>query len=151
VGIYSPDSRHASVAFPAYLLGQNPSAQIICASYAQDLSDKHARDTRALMNSAFYQDLFTTRMSSIKQAVGEFITTAGGGRLATSVGGVLAEEQISSSSMIQSSLMTLFQNHSVAQPIAGTTIPLSAGSTISEPAASLSLCSDYTKMIWSGM
>ena len=29
-----------SVALPAWLLGQNPSTQIICASYGQDLSDK---------------------------------------------------------------------------------------------------------------
>ena len=41
------------------------------------------------MNSKFYRDLFPTRMSSTKQAVGEFMTTAGGSRLATSVGGVL--------------------------------------------------------------
>jgi predicted phage terminase large subunit-like protein len=82
-------SHCASVAFVAYLLGHDPSAQIICASYAQDLSDKHARDTRALMNSKFYRELFPTRMSSTKQAVGEFLTTAGGTRLATSVGGVL--------------------------------------------------------------
>ena len=30
-------SHMASIAFPAYLLGHNPSTQIICASYAQDL------------------------------------------------------------------------------------------------------------------
>src|SRR5690348_5757852 len=35
-------SHCASIAFPAWILGQNPSAQIICASYAQDLADKHA-------------------------------------------------------------------------------------------------------------
>src|SRR5271155_1861707 len=32
-------SHMASIAFPAFLLGQNPSADIICASYAQDLAD----------------------------------------------------------------------------------------------------------------
>jgi hypothetical protein len=46
-----------SVAFPAWVLGHNPAAQIICASYGQDLADKHARDCRTLMSSAFYQRL----------------------------------------------------------------------------------------------
>jgi hypothetical protein len=30
----------ASIAFPAWCLGHNPSAQILCISYAQDLADK---------------------------------------------------------------------------------------------------------------
>ena len=60
-------SHCASVAFVAWLLAHNPATQIICASYAQDLSDKHALDTRTLMNSSFYQDLFGTRMSSLNR------------------------------------------------------------------------------------
>jgi predicted phage terminase large subunit-like protein len=79
----------ASVAFPAWLLGHNPSSQIICASYAQDLANKHAIDCRALLSSQWYQDLFPTRLSNQRQAVQEFMTTQQGFRLATSVGGVL--------------------------------------------------------------
>ena len=82
-------SHCASVAFPAWLLGHNPSAQIICASYAQDLADKHAIDTRALMSSGFYRTLFPTRLSPEKRAVADFLTTARGCRKATSIGGVL--------------------------------------------------------------
>ena len=78
-----------SVAFPAWLLGHNPSSQIICASYAQDLANKHAIDCRTLLSSKWYQDLFPTRLSSERQAVQEFMTTQKGFRLATSVGGVL--------------------------------------------------------------
>lgn len=79
-----------SVAFPAWLLGHDPSAQIICASYGQDLADKLARDCRTLMTSAFYRRLFPgTRLSPDKQSVHDFITTAQGGRMSTSVGGVL--------------------------------------------------------------
>src|SRR5215470_5296610 len=33
-----------TVAFPAFVLGHQPSAKIICASYSQDLADKHALD-----------------------------------------------------------------------------------------------------------
>lgn len=79
----------ASVAFPAYLLGKDPSAQIMCVSYAQDLSDKHARDCRTIMNSAWYQRAFRTRLSGERQSVQEFTTTDQGYRMATSVGGVL--------------------------------------------------------------
>jgi hypothetical protein len=34
----------ASIAFPAWCLGHDPSAQILCVSYAQDLADKLARE-----------------------------------------------------------------------------------------------------------
>lgn len=46
-------SHSVSVAFVASMLGHDPAAQIICASYGQDLADKHARDCRTLMSSSF--------------------------------------------------------------------------------------------------
>jgi hypothetical protein len=78
-----------SVAFVAYWLGHAPSARIICASYGQDLADKHARDCRALMESDWYQRVFRTRLASQRQSIGEFTTSAQGFRMATSVSGVL--------------------------------------------------------------
>jgi predicted phage terminase large subunit-like protein len=82
-------SHCASIAFPAWLLGHNPSAQIIVASYAQELSNKLSGDSRALISAPFYRDLFSTRLSSQRQALQEFATTKNGFRMATSVGGVL--------------------------------------------------------------
>jgi hypothetical protein len=79
----------ASVAFPAWCLGHDPSAQIVCASYAQDLADKLSRDCRHIFTSDGYQRLFPTRLSPQRQAVPEFETTAQGSRVATSVGEVL--------------------------------------------------------------
>ena len=79
----------ASVALPAWCLGHNPAAQVLCVSYAQDLSDKLARDCRNIVMSRWYQLLFPTRMSPMKQSVQEFTTTSHGYRLATSIGGVL--------------------------------------------------------------
>ena len=38
-----------SIALPAWWLGHDPTAQIIAVSYAQDLSDKLARDCRTIM------------------------------------------------------------------------------------------------------
>lgn len=79
-----------SVAFPAFILGHDPTAQIICVSYGQDLANKHAMDCRSIMTSSWYQRIFPhTRLSSQRQALQEFITTQQGFRLSTSVGGVL--------------------------------------------------------------
>src|SRR4051794_18310457 len=80
----------ASVAFPAYLLGRDPSCQIICVSYAQELADRFASDCRALMQSSMYKNTFPwTRLASQRPALQELVTTLRGRRLATSVGGVL--------------------------------------------------------------
>jgi predicted phage terminase large subunit-like protein len=79
----------ASIAFPAWCLGHDPSAQILCVSYAQDLADKLARDCRGIMASHWYRRIFPTRLAPHRQAVQEFITTRQGYRLATSTSGVL--------------------------------------------------------------
>src|SRR5271170_4807256 len=79
----------ASIAFPAWCLGHDPSAQILCVSYAQDLADKLARDCRTIMIRPWYRRIFPTRLAPHRQAVQEFVTTRQGYRLATSTGGVL--------------------------------------------------------------
>jgi hypothetical protein len=79
----------ASIAFPAWCLGRDPSTQILCVSYAQDLADKLARDCRSIMVSPWYRQIFRTRLAAHRNAVQEFITTRQGYRLATSTGDVL--------------------------------------------------------------
>jgi len=79
----------ASIAFPAWCLGHDPSAQILCVSYGQDLADKFARDCRSIMTSGWYRQIFPTRLAAPRQAAQELITTRQGYRLATSTGGVL--------------------------------------------------------------
>ena len=74
----------ASIAFPAWCLGHDPSAQILCVSYAQDLADKLARDCRSIMMSPWFRRIFPTRLAPHRHAVQEFITTRQGYRLATS-------------------------------------------------------------------
>jgi hypothetical protein len=79
-----------SVCLPAFALGHDPSRKIICVSYSEALSRKHANDCRALMRSSLYRLVFPkTRISPAKDTEGEFMTTARGSRLATSVGGTL--------------------------------------------------------------
>src|SRR5215207_876716 len=54
----------ASVAFPAFLLGHDPTRRIICVSYSDPLARKHANDCRALIRSDRYRRLFPhTRLS----------------------------------------------------------------------------------------
>lgn len=79
-----------SVALPAWILGHNPKAQILCVSYNDELADKFAMNCRDIMQSDWYRELFpTTRLHQSRQAVNDFATTCGGGRMATSIGGTL--------------------------------------------------------------
>jgi predicted phage terminase large subunit-like protein len=82
-------SHATSIAFPAWILGHEPTKQILCVTYAQELSEKFARDSRTLMTSPFYEGLFDTRLFKGREAVSEYETTQGGYRLSTSIGGVL--------------------------------------------------------------
>lgn len=77
-----------TTAWVAWMLGKDPSLRFICASYGQDLSDKHARDCLKIMSSDWYQRAFPN-VRLTKRNVSDFETSAGGGRLSTSVGGVI--------------------------------------------------------------
>lgn len=80
----------ASVAFPAFLLGHDPAAKIITASYSADLAAKHAGDCRSVMQSDWYRELFPrTRLGSTRNQELNYETTQKGYRYATSVGGTL--------------------------------------------------------------
>ena len=80
----------ASVAFPAFFLGHDPTAKIITASYSADLAAKHAGDCRAVMQAQWYRELFpNTRISPAKNQEANYETTKRGYRYATSVGGTL--------------------------------------------------------------
>jgi predicted phage terminase large subunit-like protein len=77
-----------SVAWPAFVLGNDPSKRIIGASYGADLAIKLGVDCRTIMQSAMFRGAFPrTRISQNTEA--EITTTFHGGRLATSVGGSL--------------------------------------------------------------
>src|ERR1700736_6194172 len=41
----------AAVAFPAFVLGHEPTQRLICVAYSNDLALKHARDFRSIINS----------------------------------------------------------------------------------------------------
>jgi len=80
----------ASVAFPAFVLGRDPSRRIICVSYSADLAKKHSNDFRAVLESPWYRSAFpNARIGPFKNTETEIELTARGFRLATSVGGTL--------------------------------------------------------------
>ena len=79
-----------SVAFPAYVLGHDPTKSLIVVSYGSDLAVKFANDFRAVVNSPWYRRLFPAmRISQVKNTQFEVCTTRGGFRLATSIEGTL--------------------------------------------------------------
>lgn len=82
-----------AVAFPAWLLGHNPSEQIMCASYSKDLAFKHSMDTRLILESDWYRDTFPrTQLVSDQNTQRKFVTTQRGCRISTSVGSTATGE-----------------------------------------------------------
>lgn len=77
-----------TVSFPSFLLGADPSEQIMAASYSGMLSKKHSLDTRAVLYSGWYKTLFPeTVLADDQNEKMKFMTTQRGHRIATSVGG----------------------------------------------------------------
>ncbi len=80
----------ASVAFPAWVLAQDPTQKIICVSYSNELTRKLALDFRSIMDSDWYRKLFPkTRAHRRRDTELEFMTTKHGFRYGTSLGGSL--------------------------------------------------------------
>ena len=77
-----------SVVFPAFILGMDPTAKIICCSYSEELAKVLARDFRRIVESDWYQQLFP-EVRAVKVTETDFVTDAGGSRYAVSVGGTL--------------------------------------------------------------
>jgi predicted phage terminase large subunit-like protein len=77
-----------SVAFPAFVLGHDPTQRIIVISYANELSFKHARDFRAIVESPWYRRVFP-KMRIRRATDDEVTTTLKGFRKATSITGAL--------------------------------------------------------------
>src|SRR5271166_1468471 len=82
-------SHMASVCFPAWCLGHDPSAQILCASYAEDLADKLSRDCRHILACDWFRQTFTPASRRGIKRCPSSKRRPRGCRLATSVGGVL--------------------------------------------------------------
>jgi len=76
----------ASVAFPAFLLGHDPTQRLINVSYSQDLGAKFTSGFRQVVNSNWYRRIFPATRAA-RNTEGEFETSRGGGRVSISIGG----------------------------------------------------------------
>ncbi len=82
-----------SAAWPAWILGHDPTKRIMLASYSQTLSNKHSQDCRLLLTSKWYQELFPwTRITQGENQKSKFVTTKRGFRFSTSTGGTATGE-----------------------------------------------------------
>jgi predicted phage terminase large subunit-like protein len=78
----------ASVALPAWFLGQNPSERVVAVSYSDVLARMHANDFRRVVNDPLYQATFPG-MRLERDTDREITTTKRGRRYATSIEGTL--------------------------------------------------------------
>ena len=75
-----------STALPAFLLGRDPKAQILVASYGKELAEEHTRHTRQVIQHEEYRRLFPDTQIR-RDREGDLITTLGGRRKGVSTGG----------------------------------------------------------------
>ena len=76
----------SSVAFVAWALGHNPRLRFVCVSYSQELAAELSRQFRMVIEADWYRALFPN-MRLKKDTGTHCVTTAGGGRTASSIGG----------------------------------------------------------------
>lgn len=76
-----------SVAFPAWVLGRDPTQKFLVSSYGSDLAVKFSRDFKLIIESTWYRAAFPSLGVPHRSSDGEITTRQGGGRKAVSVGG----------------------------------------------------------------
>ena len=77
-----------SVAYVAWVLGHDPTRRIIVVSYSSEFAAELHRQFRMIIDAPWYRAL-SPLMRPAKDSGTELVTTAGGSRYATSVGGTL--------------------------------------------------------------
>lgn len=83
-------SQIASRRFPAYVLGRDPTRDIISASATAELAEGFGRDVRNCIASQEYRNVFPdTRLAEDSQAKGRWNTAQGGSYYAVGIGGQL--------------------------------------------------------------
>lgn len=76
-----------AIVFPCWLLGRDPTLEIMVATYGEKLSREHAEKRQQIMESDWYKRMFpNTRLARGNRQL-DLKTTAGGGVKAVSVGG----------------------------------------------------------------
>ncbi len=82
-----------SVAWPAWVLGHDPSSKFLASSYSDKLALKHSVDCRLVVQSPWYRRAFPgVHLVKDQNEKSKFVTTARGHRIATSTGGTATGE-----------------------------------------------------------
>jgi len=77
-----------AIVYPCWLLGRDPTLEIMVATYGETLSREHAEKRRQIMESGWYKRIFPrTCLARTGTTLLRMKTTAGGGCRAVSVGG----------------------------------------------------------------
>jgi predicted phage terminase large subunit-like protein len=82
-------SEFASFLFPSWFLGKYPHKKIIQTAHTAELSVGFGRKVRNLVNTAPYQRIFPTKLSTDSKAAGRWNTNKGGDYFAIGVGGAV--------------------------------------------------------------
>lgn len=80
-------SLHVSQLFPAWVVGKDKDTPVIVSSYSGDLATDHGRETRNLIKSKRYQNIFDTKLAPDSDAKGKWNTDGKGAYNAAGVGG----------------------------------------------------------------
>lgn len=80
-------SLHVSQLFPAWVVGRDKNKSVIVSSYSGDLATDHGRETRNLIKSKRYQNIFDTKLAPDSDAKGKWNTDGKGAYNAAGVGG----------------------------------------------------------------
>lgn len=80
-------SLHVSQLFPAWVVGRDEDVPFIVSSYSGDLAVDHGRETRNLIESKVYQNIFKTKLAPDSTAKGKWNTNGKGAYNAAGVGG----------------------------------------------------------------
>ena len=84
---HNSKSYHVAQRFPAWAVGRDKDTDIIVASYSGDLATDHGRETRNLIATRKYQNIFSTTLAEDSKAKGKWNTNGRGSYNAVGVGG----------------------------------------------------------------
>lgn len=79
----------ATQKFPSWVLGKEPTSQVMVSSYSDELATDFGYRTRDIMKTPEYHAMFETRLRADAKAKGKWQTEEGGGYTAVGVGGSL--------------------------------------------------------------
>jgi len=83
-------SEIASIRFPGWHLGHNPTHEIMVCSYSASLSMGFSRKVREMLRDKSYRNIFPdAKLNPDSQSVESWLTTEGGGYMAAGVGGAI--------------------------------------------------------------